>query len=141
MSHMSALFCRSAERLNISAAKLQTLHLEKVCMSVRGHCCVRASDLPSLSSCPFWNNSGQATADGKSSNLQEKKVQKHKDCYVPGRTGGCIERQTIKFRANLLSLYQGTDWLGFVYACSKVCGLLPCKRLTEERMTRQTARM
>lgn len=34
---------------------------------------------------PFWNNSGQATADGKSSNLRERKVQKHKDCCVPGR--------------------------------------------------------
>lgn len=58
-----------------------------------------------------------------------------------GGWGGCVERQNIQFKANWWSLYQGTDWTGFVYAWSKVCGFLPCKRLTEERMMRQTARM
>lgn len=40
----------------------------------------------------FWNNSGQAAADGKSSNLRERTVQKHKDCCVPGRKWRGMQR-------------------------------------------------
>lgn len=96
VSPISAFFCRSAERLNISAAKLQTLHSVTVCMSFRGHCSL---DLPSWSCCLFWNNSGQAITDGKSSETQGLLCSREKR--------GCTERQKIKFRANFIVFVSG----------------------------------
>lgn len=116
VSHMSAFFCRYAEWLNVSA-KLQTLRSKKVCMSVRGNCCLRPAKLellselfPSAVACPllFQNKLHQKEKfkPSKSSQTQGLLCSREKR--------GWMDRKKIRFKANLLSLYQGTDWPGFV---------------------------